>query len=351
MNQKLDIGIVYHPDFLIHTQDYHPEKKERLTAILDLLKEEKLFSLLEQLTPLPAELEEIALVHTAEYIRHVRQLCERNSAYLDSDTYLTPHSYEVALLSAGAALTAMRAVMNGQLKACFSLGRPPGHHAEPHRGMGFCLFNNIAIAARAAIKEFGLERILLVDWDVHHGNGTQAAFYHDPRILFLCAHQSPAYPGSGYTDEIGSGEGAGYTVNVPLPAGCGDLEYNAFFDEVVVPLADVYRPQLVMLSAGQDAYHDDPLAGMRLTFAGYANMAWKLKQIAQKHCNGKIAICMEGGYNLKGQAEAVVTTLSVLGGWERPIKNENVPATTRNDALALIAKVKEQSLTLLSGGI
>ncbi len=351
MTARPDIGIVYHPDFLIHTQDYHPEKKERLLAILSLLKEEKLFDRLEQLAPVPARVEEIGLIHTESYIKYVKEMCERQRPYLDPDTYLTPRSYEVALLSAGAALTAMRSVMNGRLKTCFSLGRPPGHHAEPNRGMGFCLFNNIAIAARAAMEEFGLERILIVDWDVHHGNGTQAAFYHDPRVLFVCVHQSPAYPGSGYTDETGSGAGTGYTVNVPLPAGCGDAEYSAFFDEVVAPLADVYRPQLVMLSAGQDAYHDDPLAGMRLTFAGYAAMARKLKQIAEKHCSGKIVACMEGGYNLKGQAEAVVTTLSELGGWGRPVKNENIPATGRKDALGVIAKVKEQSLALLAGKV
>jgi acetoin utilization deacetylase AcuC-like enzyme len=349
LTQKTDIGIVYHPDFLLHTQDYHPEKKERLLAILTLLKEEKLFDRLEQLAPVPAEPEEIALVHTDGYISHVRDMCERKRAYLDPDTYLTPDSYRVALLSAGAALTAMRAVMKGRLKVCYSLCRPPGHHAEPHRGMGFCLFNNIAIAARAAMREFGLERILLVDWDVHHGNGTQAAFYSDPRVLFICVHQSPAYPGSGYTDETGSGEGVGYTVNVPLPHGCGDAEYSAFFDGVVTPLADAYRPQLVMLSAGQDAYHDDPLAGMRLTFAGYAAMARKLKTVAEKHCDGKIVVCMEGGYNLKGQAEAVVTTLAELGGWDRPVKTENVPSSTKKEALALIAGVKEQSLALLAG--
>ena len=322
MNENRQIGIVYHPDFFIHTKDAHPEKKERLQAILSLLKEENLFAKLQQLAPVPAEVDEVARVHTLQHIENIRTLCEQHKGYLDADTYLTPKSYDVALLSAGAALTAMRSVMRGKLDVCFALGRPPGHHAEPHKGMGFCLFNNAAIAARAAQEEFGLSRIMLIDWDVHHGNGTQKAFYQDASLLFVSVHQSPAFPGTGHFGDTGSGVGEGYNVNIPLPPGCGDKEYSRVFREIIRPLADRYKPELVLVSAGQDIYHDDPLAGMRVSFAGFADMARLVREIAADHCDGKTVLFLEGGYHLRGQAEAVATVLSVFGGWGRPVKNE-----------------------------
>ncbi len=350
LSVKPEVGIIYHPDFLLHTNPHHPEKKERLEAILTLLKQEQLFDKLQQLAPLPAQEEEVAAVHTMDYINSVRELCERNRSYLDPDTYLTPHSYDVALLSAGAALTAVRAVLDGRLKKAYSLGRPPGHHAETHRGMGFCLFNNGAVAAREAINNYGIKRILYLDWDVHHGNGTQECFYHDPRVLFMSVHQSPAFPGSGYTNETGAGEGAGYTANVPLPPGCGDAEYAAVFSEIVVPLAEAYQPEIVFVSAGQDAYHDDPLAGMNLSYAAYANMARHVREISDKYCGGKTVLFMEGGYHLRGQAEAVVTTLAELGRWERPLKQETVYSggASGNRAADVIAEAKKNS-PLLTG--
>ena len=326
-----EIGIVYHPNFFIHTNDSHPEKKERLQAILSLFKQDNLFEKLEQLAPQPATVDEVAKVHTKQHIDHVQDLCLRQKSQLDADTYLTPQSYDVALLSAGAALTAMRAVMRGKLKVAFSLGRPPGHHAEPHRAMGFCLFNNGAIAARAAQAEFGVSRILYIDFDVHHGNGTQKAFYHDRGVLFFSVHQNPAYPGTGHSHETGAGEGVGYNVNVPLPPGCGDEEYNRVFEEIVRPLADRYQPELILVSAGQDIYHDDPLASMSVTYQGFANIARHIHQIAEKHCGGKTVLFLEGGYHLRGQAEAVATILSEFGGWERPIKDEPVESEPMYD--------------------
>jgi acetoin utilization deacetylase AcuC-like enzyme len=346
---KPEIGIIYHPDFFLHTNAHHPEKKERLEAILTILKDERLFEKMEQLAPLPAEIEEVARVHTEAYIKSVRELCERGRSYLDADTYLTPHSYEVALLSAGGALKAVRTVLEGRLKACYSLGRPPGHHAETHRGMGFCIFNNGAIAAKEAIEKYGISRILYLDWDVHHGNGTQETFYQDPRVLFMSVHQSPAFPGSGYIDETGKGEGSGYTVNVPLPPGSGDEEYAAVFREIVEPLADAFKPELLFVSAGQDAYHDDPLAGMRLSFAGYANMARHVREIADRHCEGRVVLFLEGGYHLRGQAEAVVTTLSELGQWNRPLKQETVHKSGSIDSRAMdIITAARQASTLIN---
>lgn len=324
MTGRVETGIVYHPDFLLHTNPHHPERKERLEAIMALLAREDLFPRLEQLSPLPAIPEEITLVHTLKHLEYVQKQAESGNSYLDADTYLTRYSFEVALLAAGGALSAMRAVLEGGLRTCFSLGRPPGHHAEPDSAMGFCLFNNGAIAARAAMKEFGVSRILFLDWDVHHGNGTQSHFYHSPEVLFVSVHQSPAYPGTGHLQETGAGRGAGYNVNIPLPPGCGDDEYDLAFREVIVPLADAYRPEVVMVSSGHDTYHADPLAGMSLSFRGFANMARQVREIAETHCDGRVILFLEGGYHLQGQAEAVVTILSELGKWGRPVPEEEV---------------------------
>lgn len=335
------LGIVYHSDFLIHNQPGHPERKERLQALLTQLDNENLFEKLVQLEPLPARSEEVEKVHSFDQIAQIRSLCKFQKSQLDADTYLVPQSYDVALLSVGAALKAMRSVMDDKLNVCFSLGRPPGHHAEPHLSMGFCLFNNIAIAARLAQEEYGLKRILILDWDVHHGNGTQKTFYHQDNVLFISVHQSPAYPGTGHIYETGAGAGAGYNVNIPLPPGSGDAEYSRAFIEIVRPLAERYQPELVMISAGQDAYHGDPLATMALTYKGFAEMARHAKEIAGP-AGGKIVLTLEGGYHLRGQAEAVITVLSELGNWGRPIKEEPaLPAEpVYDDPERIIAEVK-----------
>lgn len=337
------IGIVYHPDFLIHHKPAHPEKKERLQAILTQLNAENLLEKLVQLEPVPATINEVGKVHTPEQIALLHSLCKLQKSQLDADTYLVPQSYDVALLSAGAALTAMRSVMGGKLDVCFSLGRPPGHHAEPQRSMGFCLFNNIAIAARLAQEEYGLKRILILDWDVHHGNSTQKVFYHQNSVLFISVHQNPAYPGTGHICDTGAGAGAGYNVNIPLPPGSGDTEYSRAFTEIVRPLAERYQPELVMISAGQDSYHGDPLAAMALSYSGFAEMARHAKEIADCFAGGKIVLTLEGGYHLRGQAEAVITVLSELGNWGRPIKVESaLPAEpVYDDPDRIFAEVKK----------
>ena len=337
------LGIVYHPDFFIHDRPTHPEKKERLQAILSLLRIENLFEKLEQLAPNPATTDELAKNHTSEHLMHIQSLCQLHKQQVDADTYLVPESYHVGLLSAGAAVTAMRSVMRGKMDVCFSLGRPPGHHAEPQRAMGFCLFNNIALAARLAQEEFGLKRIMILDWDVHHGNGTQKIFYHDPGVLFVSVHQNPAFPGTGHIQETGKGAGEGYNVNIPLPPGCSDPEYDRVFSEIIRPLADRYQPELLLVSAGQDAYHDDPLASMLVSYKGFANMARHAKEIAGEYTGGKIVLTLEGGYHLRGQAEAVVTIMSELGNWGRPIKEEPSPPSDPiyDDPSRIIAEVKK----------
>ncbi|EEG77142.1 histone deacetylase family protein [Dethiobacter alkaliphilus] len=313
-----------------------------MQAILTLLKQQNLFDKLEQLAPMPASVDEVAKVHTRQHIDYVHKLCQQHKPQLDPDTYLTPESYDVGLLSAGGALTAMRAVMRGNLDVAFSFGRPPGHHAEPHRAMGFCLFNNMAIAARHAQEEFGLSRIMILDWDVHHGNGTQKAFYHDPGVLFVSPHQSPLFPGTGHLKEKGEGAGEGYNVNIPLPPGCGDEVYSQVFTEIIRPLADRFRPELLMVSAGQDSYHNDPVASMNLSFAGFAMMARHARQIAEEYCDGKVVLTLEGGYHLGGLAEAVVTILSELSGWDRPLNHEPAPPAEPiyDDPFRIIGEVK-----------
>jgi acetoin utilization deacetylase AcuC-like enzyme len=324
-NKKETIGIVYHPDYLIHTQGQHPERKERLEHIVSLIRKSSPPGLTEMAEPESAAFEDIALVHDPAYIRSIDEACRSGKQFLDADTYIVPESYRVALLSAGGALKGLKKVMSGSRRKTFVLNRPPGHHAEKNQAMGFCLFNNVAVAAAAARRDYGLKRIAIVDWDVHHGNGTQHMFEDDSEVLFISIHQSPAYPGTGRVEERGRGEGEGYTINIPLPPGCGDVEYALFFDRVIVPVLEQFKPELILISAGQDAYKMDPLAGMSLTHRGYYYMAMVLTELAEKLCEGRVLLCLEGGYHLEGQAGAVLQVLNALGSWDLPIGEKTPP--------------------------
>ncbi len=315
---KESIGVVYDDDYLIHTQGQHPERKERLEHIVRAIDQPADEGLVRLLEPLPAEIDDLALVHDRDYIKSIDAACRSGKRFLDMDTYIVPDSYRIALLSAGGAITGLRKVMSQTLRKVFVLNRPPGHHAEKSRAQGFCLFNNIAIAAEVAKRDYGFNRIAIVDWDVHHGNGTQHSFESNPGVLFISTHQSPAYPGTGQIKETGFGSGEGYTVNIPLPAGCGDVEYDLFYQNIIIPVIDQYKPELILVSAGQDAYRQDPLAGMSLTFEGYYKMAEHLKNAAERWTGGKMLLCLEGGYHLEGQAGAVIQVLNALGRWELP---------------------------------
>lgn len=321
------IGVVYHKDYLIHTQGQHPERKERLEHIIAALDKGKLNEKIEMIEPVPATVEEVALIHDPGYIRSIEEACKAGKSFLDMDTYIVPESYRVALLSAGGVLTGLRQVMEDNPRKVFVLNRPPGHHAEKNRAMGFCIFNNVGVAAEAARRDYGLKRIAIVDWDVHHGNGTQHSFEDDQEILFISTHQSPAYPGTGNIHETGRDRGTGFTVNMPLPAGCGDQEYALFFDQVIIPVLDQFKAELLIISAGQDAYRQDPLAGMSLTHRGYFSMAEKLTASAERWSGGRVLICLEGGYHLQGQAGAVIQVLNALGHWGLPI-TEQAPDLT-----------------------
>jgi acetoin utilization deacetylase AcuC-like enzyme len=228
------------------------------------------------------------------------------------DTYVGPHSYAAALRAAGGLLQAVQAVLQGEANNAFALVRPPGHHAVASRAMGFCLFNNVAIATRYALREFGLERVLIVDFDLHHGNGTQDAFYEEPTVLYFSTHQYPYYPGTGHYQETGRGAGQGYTVNVPLPAGVGDTGYERVFAEILVPVARRYKPQLILASAGYDAHWADPLGGMLLSVSGYVSMARTLVALAEELCQGRLVLTLEGGYSLEALAASIAATFAVL---------------------------------------
>src|SRR4051794_6605666 len=253
-------------------------------------------------------------VHPIDHIRFIRELCEMGGGPIDIDTAVSADSYEAALHGAGGACAAVDAVLDGA-RCALSAHRPPGHHAEPARAMGFCLFNSIAVAARWALDRRGLERVLILDWDVHHGNGTNDIFHATDEVLFVSIHESPLYPGTGPAGDAGSGAGTGYTVNLPVPAGSGDETFVSLVQHVVGPLARAYDPELVLVSAGYDAHRDDPLAGCRVTDAGYAAMAACVREIAAE-AGAPLAAVLEGGYELGALARGVRVTMEALGAEE-----------------------------------
>jgi acetoin utilization deacetylase AcuC-like enzyme len=300
----------------------HPERPERLDAVREGLARA---GFVERGAAVPvrrAKEEEIGLVHTAGYFADVARAVPGHSGYLDEDTYFSPGSWEAALAAAGAAVDLTRASLDGRFARGFGVVRPPGHHAEPDRAMGFCILNNVAIAAADA-RARGAARVAVVDWDVHHGNGTQAAFWRDPSVMYISTHQWPLYPGTGASGEIGAGEGRGTTINLPLPAGSGDAEYAAAFDDVIAPALRGYRPDLILISAGFDAFAADPIAGMRVSAAGYRRMAATLRRLADELCEGRLVAVLEGGYDLGGLTACVAETFDVLAAERAP---EIVPA-------------------------
>ncbi len=309
-------GYVYDPLYLEHDSTTHPENRRRLEQTLNHLREVGLLPRLQSIASRDASLEELSAVHDPSYIVRVQRVAESGGGWLDPDTYVGLRSYDAAVRAAGGLLAALEGVLNGEVGNAFALVRPPGHHALAGRGMGFCLFNNIAVAARHAVQERGLQRVLIVDYDLHHGNGTQDAFYEEAEVLYFSTHQFPYYPGTGHWKETGRGAGQGYTVNVPLPAGVGDEGYERVFDQVLVPLAARFKPQLILASAGYDAHWTDPLGMMRLSVRGYASLARRLVELAAEHCEGRIVLTLEGGYNLEALALCVAATFSVLLGDE-----------------------------------
>jgi acetoin utilization deacetylase AcuC-like enzyme len=310
------VGYVYDPLYLEHGTPGHPESPARLQSIVSHLEESGVLSRLTEIKPRDATPADLELVHSYELIARVRGTAEGGGAWLDLDTYVVSRSYEAALRAAGGALAATDAVLDGEVASAFCLVRPPGHHATADRAMGFCLFNNVAIAAAHALERRGLERVAIVDFDVHHGNGTQDAFYSEPRVLYVSTHQYPFYPGTGHWRETGDGPGEGTTANLPLPPGCGRIEYLRAYREVVAPLVRRFRPELLLVSAGFDAHFADPLAQMLLDTRGYYEIASLLKALGDELCDGRIVCTLEGGYDHTVLAWSVQACIDALAGNE-----------------------------------
>lgn len=310
-------GLIYHPDYLLHdTGPDHPESPTRLKAIIGRLKEGGLSGrLVETLPgrPRPDLLDWIGRVHLPSHLANIERFhTDKGVIAIDSDTLMSSRSHEVALLAVEGMLAGVDGILSGRFRNAFCAVRPPGHHAEADRAMGFCLFNNVAVAARYIQQRHGLARVMIIDWDVHHGNGTQQIFEEDPSIFYISIHQSPLYPGTGREDERGRGAGEGFTVNCPLPPGKGDDEYVAVFDKTVQPAVAAFRPDFILISAGFDAHRDDPLSNMRVTEDGFGEMTRKVLDWAGVHSQGRVLSCLEGGYNLRALAASVERHLEIM---------------------------------------
>jgi len=304
-------ALVSDPDYDLHTMPPgHPERVERLPAILAHLKETGLWDSLAHIDPSPAAPAAVAEIHTLDYIQYVEETCRRGGGVLDwGDTPVCRDSYRIALLAAGGVLDAVDAVAEGKADNAFCLVRPPGHHARAHTGMGFCTFNNVAIAARHVQEHHGLERVMIADWDVHHGNGTQEAFYEEPTVFTLSIHRFPFYPGTGSVDETGDGAGEGTVRNLPMHAGTDGDTYVAAFGSALQKAAKSFKPEFLLVSAGFDPHREDPLGGMGLRDGDFGDLGRVVRDVADAHCGGRLVATLEGGYNLQAQARSVAAVL------------------------------------------
>ena len=311
----LKTGVVKDYRYLKHkTSLYHLESPERLEAIYKMLDAPDIEGKLTEIKPRYATREEIGMIHQPSYIEIVASTAGQSHTLLDRDTEASPESYDVARLAVGGLCNAIDSVVEGEVNNAFAFVRPPGHHAEANRSAGFCIFNNIAIGALHAINNHNMERILIVDWDLHHGNGTQHSFYEDPRVVYFSTHQYPFYPGTGSIQEIGRGDGEGYTINVRLRPGPGDAEYLKIFRRILQLVAFEFKPDMVMLSAGFDIYYNDPLGGMKVTPEGFGKLTRVLLDIADSCCGGKFVITLEGGYHIAGITESAKVVLNEMRG-------------------------------------
>jgi acetoin utilization deacetylase AcuC-like enzyme len=312
-----------HPLSLEHDTGAHPENPRRIGAI-----ESRLESLdwlgMERVEAPAASREQIERVHSAGHVEAIAAICDRGGGMLDLDTVVSKRSFDAAMRAAGGAATAAERLLAGEARFAFCGLRPPGHHAEPARAMGFCLFDNVAVGAEHALAS-GVERVLVLDWDVHHGNGTEAAFYGTDRVLYASIHQSPLYPGTGAAEDVGTGAGLGYTLNMPVPPGAGPDDYLALVQHVVAPIARDYGPGLIAISAGYDAHRDDPLAQCRLDEAAYADMAATMRDLALELGAG-VLVCLEGGYDLGALSASVAATIDALAGEDPPREAPREPA-------------------------
>lgn len=337
----LKTGIIKDLLYLEHiTDDYHPESHHRLEAIYKMLEEKDMAGKFVEIKPRDATREELGYIHTQEYISRVASTKVKSRVMLDPDTHTSPRSWEAAARAAGGFLELIDKLMQNKIDNGFALVRPPGHHAEADRAMGFCLFNNVAIGAKYAIKKYNLDRILIIDWDIHHGNATQNSFYDDPQALYFSTHQYPYYPGTGGVNEVGEGKGKGFNVNVPLSPGAGDDEYAGIYLEILKPVTLEFKPRLILVSAGFDTYFDDPLGGMKVTPEGFARLAKIILELADKTCEGKALFILEGGYSLKGLRDSVKAVLLELLGESGLFKGSSL-LDEKIDTTVISSKIKQ----------
>jgi acetoin utilization deacetylase AcuC-like enzyme len=309
----MPVNLIYDPLYLKHDTGVHPENARRLKSILDVLEHDEALSKdLARTGPRPARNEDIARCHREDLIYEIESMCKRDESFIDADTRISAESFEVARLAAGAALTAVDAVMSEEGGHAFALIRPPGHHATVSTAMGFCLFNNAAIGARYAQVKYGVERVLIIDWDVHHGNGTQEIFWEDPSVFYFSTHQYPYYPGTGSSGERGGGKGEGFTLNIPLPAGTNARHHRQAFTDALHEIERKFPPDLIIISAGFDSRRGDPLGGLMLEDSDFYEMTKDVLRLADKYAAGRAVGLLEGGYNLDLLGKSVKSHISAL---------------------------------------
>jgi acetoin utilization deacetylase AcuC-like enzyme len=320
----MTVGYAYDPAMMAHDTGNHPESGRRLQVVLEHLAERGLLEHLQRLAVTQAAPRDLSRVHTTAMIDRIRDLAEVGGGFIDFDTTISRGSYEAACVAAGAAISACRAVLDGQVASAYALVRPPGHHATRQHSMGFCLFNNVAVAAAWALEQGGLSRVAIVDYDVHHGNGTEDILGADPRVLYVSLHQYPFYPGTGHWRDSGEAEGKGSCINIPLPPNTGDRGFAQAMDRIVLPALVRFQPELILVSSGYDGHWVDPLAWMLLSTDGYRHLARLLLEAARKLCAGRIAFVLEGGYHPRALAYSVAGTISELMG--RPYEDDLGPS-------------------------
>lgn len=332
-------GIVADARYMEHDPgSYHVESPERLRAIYELFESNFFDDAFQKIPPREATFEELRWNHTESYIKRIAATAGKPESYLDPDTRTSENSYAAALLAVGGVFNLLDAIFSQEVKNGFALIRPPGHHAEADRAMGFCLFNNIALGAHFALQRHGLKKILIVDWDIHHGNGTQHSFYDGREVLYFSTHQFPYYPGTGSLSETGTGKGEGFTVNVPLPGGQSDHDFATIFEQILSPVASDYQPELVLVSAGFDIYKNDPLGTMKVTEKGFAQLTRILMRMADKYAAGRLALVLEGGYNVRGEKESVREVLRELTAEDIP---QPGPAPAGDETVLTMKKVRD----------